>query len=542
MKIPFLFTNVTKQTLKASWLMPNGGTILIVLLLIMTQSLWAKEGKAGETVSGTSANTISYQGQMTDTNGNPINGSTNMVFKLYSGPSGGTALWTESWSGGNAVEVTDGLFHVMLGGITPIPQSLLAGNSDLWLGIKVGTDNEMTPRIQLGSSPFAFQANSAFGLAAADGDPQSAVYVDANGTVSIETKLTIVGDGSSLWLQNTSSALNEVTPLFWGSDLGAGRFLIFLAGSGYTYNSAWTNDINLYTAHDLDINFITSDVSRMSIDGGGNVGIGTTNPDSKLDVNGNLEVGTASRGAILHSSNSDNLYLYTYTNTPNPNFFIGYGTGDGGQDLTKEYIKAFEGHISLMNANVGIGTLNPQYPLHMVSGAHVTVGGMWTNASDRNLKENLVPINPLWYLEQVAQLPLSTWNYISEGSEISHVGPMAQDFYAAFGLGEDDQHIGTVDANGVALAAIQGLYQLTQDQQTQIESQQETLTQLTSDNAALQEQVTDLEERLTALEQAIQSGQPVQASGTSASWGIVLLGVIGTGVWGVRVSRQGVRR
>ncbi len=49
------------------------------------------------------------------------------------------------------------------------------------------------------------------------------------------------------------------------------------------------------------------------------------------------------------------------------------------------------------------------------------------------------------------------------------MGPTAQDFYAAFGLGIDDKHIVTVDGNGVALAAIQGLYELVKDQQAEIE-------------------------------------------------------------------------
>ena len=61
-------------------------------------------------------------------------------------------------------------------------------------------------------------------------------------------------------------------------------------------------------------------------------------------------------------------------------------------------------------------------------------------------------------LEKVVALPLSSWNYKADTST-RHIGPMAQDFYAAFGVGPDDKHIATVDADGVALAAIQGLNQ-----------------------------------------------------------------------------------
>src|SRR5690606_35829746 len=60
-------------------------------------------------------------------------------------------------------------------------------------------------------------------------------------------------------------------------------------------------------------------------------------------------------------------------------------------------------------------------------------------------------------LERVAAMPLYTWRYTSENSGALHLGPVAQDFRAAFGLGDSDRNISTVDADGVALAAIQGL-------------------------------------------------------------------------------------
>ncbi|MEQ1595852.1 MAG: tail fiber domain-containing protein [Casimicrobium sp.] len=92
-------------------------------------------------------------------------------------------------------------------------------------------------------------------------------------------------------------------------------------------------------------------------------------------------------------------------------------------------------------------------------GAHLTFGGVWTNSSDRALKENLKPINAKSVLQKVLALPVTTWNYLSEGKQTQRMGPMAQDFYSAFRLGSDDKTIGTVDASGVALAAIQGLNQ-----------------------------------------------------------------------------------
>ncbi len=81
--------------------------------------------------------------------------------------------------------------------------------------------------------------------------------------------------------------------------------------------------------------------------------------------------------------------------------------------------------------------------------------------SDRNLKENFTALNPSEVLESVAAMPISKWNF-KDDAATTHMGPMAQDFYAAFNLGTDDKHIATVDADGVALAAIQGLIRSSQ--------------------------------------------------------------------------------
>ncbi len=80
----------------------------------------------------------------------------------------------------------------------------------------------------------------------------------------------------------------------------------------------------------------------------------------------------------------------------------------------------------------------------------------FVNVSDRDAKTAFAPVDPIDVLARVLALPLSEWSYRSATGE-RHLGPMAQDFRAAFGLGSDDRTIATVDADGVALAAIQGL-------------------------------------------------------------------------------------
>jgi hypothetical protein len=83
----------------------------------------------------------------------------------------------------------------------------------------------------------------------------------------------------------------------------------------------------------------------------------------------------------------------------------------------------------------------------------------WDNLSDRNSKENVAPVDTRALLERLVRIPIQTWNWKAQEDSIRHIGPMAQDFHAAFHVGQDDKHISTVDADGVALAAIQGLNQ-----------------------------------------------------------------------------------
>jgi hypothetical protein len=120
---------------------------------------------------------------------------------------------------------------------------------------------------------------------------------------------------------------------------------------------------------------------------------------------------------------------------------VDYGSQDAGGSGTKW-------------VNIGTGGSKA---IDTSTGAYLSTGGTWTNNSDRNAKIQLGDIDVNSILDKLASLPISTWRYKSEEGQI-HLGPMAQDFHAAFGLGADERHIATIDEDGVALAAIQGLY------------------------------------------------------------------------------------
>jgi len=121
----------------------------------------------------------------------------------------------------------------------------------------------------------------------------------------------------------------------------------------------------------------------------------------------------------------------------------------------------------------------------------VTGGGnAWSYSSDRGTKENFVPVDGQYILKKLAEFPIQEYNLRNQEASIRHIGPMAQDFYAAFGMGEDERHISTADADGVALAAIQGLYELVKEKDAQIAEQQDQIAKLVERLAALEASIS----------------------------------------------------
>ena len=116
--------------------------------------------------------------------------------------------------------------------------------------------------------------------------------------------------------------------------------------------------------------------------------------------------------------------------------------------------------------------------------------GSWSALSDRNAKANVLAVDADWVLDKLAQLDISQWNYVAQSPDVVHVGPMAQDFYRIFGLGEDERYISHVDISGVALAAIKALQK---------------------QNRVLHHQNAELENRLATLEDALDRLQQLAA-------------------------------
>jgi hypothetical protein len=207
--------------------------------------------------------------------------------------------------------------------------------------------------------------------------------------------------------------------------------------------------------------------SSINVAANGNVGLGTSAPVAALDVVRNT-------GALAmmarFANNKDIQVLYDRTDA-------------GAYDWqTSNFNTTFQ--ISIPGSSI------PQFSL--MSDGNLRIGGtQYLTGSSRDLKENFVPVDGVKVLQHLVDMPLTEWNAKSDPGQ-RHIGPVAEDWWATFGLGPDDKHVSMTDVGGVALAAIKGLHQVVAEKATEIAA-------LRADNSALTERIAALEAMVSAL-------------------------------------------
>lgn len=178
---------------------------------------------------------------------------------------------------------------------------------------------------------------------------------------------------------------------------------------------------------------------------------------------------------------------------------VGVGTGDGGKGIFGRALDKAEwaaylwgGKGVIVRPRLSIENHDPQYPIHAGNlgqgngnGAHLTDGGSWVSGSSRSFKENFETVDPHEVLAKVANLDITSWHY-KKSKEGMHLGPMAEDFYAAFGLGDSDKYIESVDADGIALSCIQALIDRIRDLEIRYQ-------ELSHFNKEIQKEIQNLE-------------------------------------------------
>ncbi len=424
--------------------------------------------------------TMNYQGRLLNSGSNPVpDGLYTLVFTIYDAASGGISRWTET----RPVLTTGGLFSVLLGTVNPLNEAVF-NPPPCYLGIKVGSDPELTPRVLLGAVPYSERVSTV------DGANGGAI----SGNINIE--------------QSTASGGN-----------------ILKAGQPFIHNYGTSNA------------FVGISAGNFSMTGYRNAGIGwgvlrnnTLGKDntacgySALYIN-SQGIENCAFGSIALANNS----------TGNNNVAIGFGALEqsttGSSNAACGAFALFANTVGHDNTALGAGALQTDTTgiLNTAIGAYadVTTGNLsnataigygalvnasnkirlgnafvtviegqvaYTYTSDRNEKENFRPVDGNEVLTKIAGMNLTSWNYRNQDPlRFRHYGPVAQEFFAAFGhdaVGQcgDSTTINSGDLSGITLAAVQALEKRTSE-----------LESIRIENAALEARVHALETKLNLL-------------------------------------------
>ena len=301
------------------------------------------------------------------------------------------------------------------------------------------------------------------------GAPNNSIYVDSIGRLGLRTATPVLdihtntGNTPALRLeQNNSGGFTAQT---W--DIGANEANFFVRD--VTGGSRLSFRIRP-----------GAPTSSIDISNSGNVGVGIGAPNASVHVqrsNGTAQLlveeisGVAATRRLLDLQNNGGVRMRLSDNST--------ATTWAYQNIGTQF---------LIDANGG----GNEFAL--TTAGNLTISGTLTQNSDRDAKTDIEPVDPDTVLARVARVPINAWTYKADRPGVRHLGPMAQDFAATFGLGADDRHLAPADVAGVALAAIQALDQRLQQRDAEL--------------AKLRARNDELAARLQALEAALPAKEP----------------------------------
>ena len=307
-----------------------------------------------------------------------------------------------------------------------------------------------------GRTPFTVEANA----------PSHSLYVDDGGRIGLGTSTPVADvhiiDGDTPTVRLEQNGSSGFAPQTWDVAGNETSFFIRDASNGST----------------LPFRIRPSAPSQaLVIDEDGEIGVGILNADAALHV------AKSDTAAILVENTTGTAGTRSLFELRN-------------QGATQFTINNTAAAVVWRMANNGDFTLSADgtgdFEFELQSTGDLEIRGSLTEMSDVNSKENFSTVDPQAVLAQVSALPITTWNYIDNADAVRHMGPMAQDFHAAFGLGGTDQGIAPRNLAAVALASIQGLQQ-------QVEAKDARIDTLEQQNADLAERLAALEAMITTL-------------------------------------------
>ncbi|HSS48285.1 MAG TPA: tail fiber domain-containing protein [Thermoanaerobaculia bacterium] len=453
---------------------------------------------------------INYRGILRSAGGSPVtDGSYTVTFKIYdvaSGPS--PAVWTES----KRVTTAGGLFSTFLGSVTALPSSVFSGPSH-YLGISVNLEPEVAPRTLINIADGTQGTNKL-------------VTGGVNGSVQFNSHGKLGGDADNFFWSKTDKRLGigTKTPHEQLEITGNLRLPISTASVGviksgenpfihnFGTNSTFIGvDAGNFSMTGINITAIGENALHNNTIGEGNTGTGVNALSSNTEGTCNTATGGQTLQANTEGSNntatghfalfsnitgSDNtasgvLALYYTTGSRNTasgdNALVNNGNGsdntaNGVFALATNTTGTFNTGIGAQ-ADVSTGALtnataigskavvNASNKIRLGDDAVTVIEGRvaYTFTSDKNEKENFRPVNGDEVVRKIRGLNLGTWNYIgNDPQQFRHYGPVAQEFFAAFGHDEvgtsgTPTTINSGDEMGILMIAVQALEKRTEE-------------------------------------------------------------------------------
>jgi hypothetical protein len=388
---------------------------------------------------GQAPSNFTFQGYLEDDIGLPLDSSVTIVSRLYDGA---TLLHEQTH---NNVSVVKGIFN-----LTIVDTDTISFDKPIDIGLTVGGDPEIAPRTPILMAPYAqslvglrvYPSQSAF-------EAPSLVGGHDNNFVGRDIIAgTIAGGGYS----TTPNIINgHYGTVAGGKDNQSDQYGSIAGGNGNRagyYGSIGGGNGN------------TADGSNSTVGGG----YANSATGSQATVPG----GVGNRASGINSFAAGELAGAIHNGA-----FVWQDASTGTDTLVSTAANQFT-----VRASGGVRILTNGAP-DVATGVFLGAGdNSWNMISSKSAKTDFVDIDARDYLERVAGLDIKRWRYKSTSPDVVHLGPFAEDFHDAFRLGTDSRTISSVDADGVSLVAIQGLYQLVQEQAAVIEKLESRLAEL----------------------------------------------------------------
>ena len=482
---------------------------------------------------------INYQGYLMD-NDSTVNDTLNMEFKLYTQSTGGTQLWSESHSN---VIIRNGIFNVILGSNNPFSASYFNGNP-LWLETKIASQT-LSPRKKIVTVSYAvrsFYSDTAVYAQSAPASPDNDWLLIGNilypvqdwglsmrqtnnlwgiydsthvclgvnsttGSNSSNYSYCTVGGGSS------NSAVQDGATVGGGLSNIADEIYSTVAGGatnwaqgaysaiGGGHENMVGNGTIFSTIGAGFMNVISTDSAVISG--------GVFNIIQPIAFGSNINGGSNNQCGGFFSTVAGGLYVLALA----PQTF-GWGHGSASDPVLIQNPNSIVfGDGTNIPYNFGINNENPAFPLHVGTnptngnGAFLSTGGVWTNGCSRTFKENFIPLKSDEILQKLIALPIYRYNYKGESEAITHISPVAEDFYQLFNTGSDPRYIAGIDMGGVAILAIQELAKQNQKINQTIDILNRENQQLSCRCEQLEQELESVKSEIQALRDDVQSIQ-----------------------------------